>query len=468
VADFPASEFHLDGDPGAISASSRQWSQFGAAATDAAAEIRSLDSSLFIGPEGDMYRAGLDHDLPPHLDVTGRAYTKVGGALSAYSSALSRLQDRMTPLRVKAPGLWDALQQAQGRVSAAQTADHQHQLQVAADAASRPPGQAAPPDTYHSDLGTASASLSAAQQAWDDNLAAARAVMADLHTAVDTADRAIREAGDTRFAHNPHGFGALVAGIENFVKDHAAGLAKLSGVLKIVSGVCSVLSFIPVIDVVAAPLAIATGAAALAIDATLKVVTGQGSWTSLIVDGALTALPFGVGKLAGLARSAKLVRSAEGADGQILEEGLFAFGGKKPVLDENGNLVDGGFPRPPRDSDLHVGGPEEPVGPFTPGAPTDEVPGASTYTSVEAGTNQGLSGQVFRLPEGTELPPGYGVHADGADVGGNAPSGHRTIYPSQRMPAGDFQAGYGNTDFGWQWHGTVNKKGVFTPAVPTE
>jgi hypothetical protein len=141
-----------------------------------------------------------------------------------------------------------------------------------------------------------------------------------------------------------------------------------------------------------------------------------------------------------------------------LEQDLFAFGGKR----------DDGFPRPPRDSDLHVSSPDEPVGPYSPHAPTDEVPGASTYTSVQAGQDQGLSGQVFRLPEGTDLPPGYGVHADGADVGGTAPPGHRTIYPSQRMPVSDFQQGYGSPDFGWEWHGTVNKKGVFTPAPKPE
>jgi len=141
-----------------------------------------------------------------------------------------------------------------------------------------------------------------------------------------------------------------------------------------------------------------------------------------------------------------------------LEQDLFAFGGKKEE----------GFPRPPRDSDLHVSSPDEPVGPFSPQAATDEIPGASTYTSVQAGQNRNLSGQVFRLPEGTDLPPGYGVHADGSDVGGLAPDGHRTIYPTQRMPASDFQRQYGSKDFGWQWHGTINKKGVFTPAPPAE
>jgi len=166
--------------------------------------------------------------------------------------------------------------------------------------------------------------------------------------------------------------------------------------------------------------------------------------------------------------AAKDVTEDAAKDAQhTLDRDLFAFGGKKPVFDEEGNLIEGGAPRPPRlDRDLKVGGPDDPVGPFDPQAATDEVHGGSTFISVQDGQNIGMDGQVFRLPEGTELPPGYGVHADGADVGGGQPSGHRTIYPTQQMPAGDFQSGYGSTDFGWEWYGTVNKKGVFKPATP--
>src|SRR5262249_46567523 len=156
VSDFPAQEFQLDGSPGAIQASARQWLEFGLAATEAAADIRSLDSSLFIGPEGDQYREGLNSSLPPHLDVTGTAYTDVGNALTSSAGAGPGLQDRMPPRRAKAPGLWAALQNAQRRVSAAQSADAQHAAQVAHDALPRPPLQPAPPDNYQSDLGTAS------------------------------------------------------------------------------------------------------------------------------------------------------------------------------------------------------------------------------------------------------------------------------------------------------------------------
>jgi hypothetical protein len=236
VAGFPAGEFRLDGDPGGIRSAAAQWSAFGGAASAAAGQIRSLDTSLFLGPEGEQYRQGLNDELPPHLDVTGRAYGKVGAALDSYATALSGLQDRMRPLAARAPGLWQALQAAQGRLSSAQDADQRHAAQTRADALTRPANQPAPPDLYHSDTGAATASLSAAQQAWNDCLTAARQVKTDLRTAIDQAARAIHDAADMRFKHNPHGFGAFLSSVGGFVKDHVAGLAGLSGVLKSLSG----------------------------------------------------------------------------------------------------------------------------------------------------------------------------------------------------------------------------------------
>jgi RHS repeat-associated protein len=143
-------------------------------------------------------------------------------------------------------------------------------------------------------------------------------VQGDLRTAIDACCTAIRAAADSRFKHNPHGFGALVDGFKNFVKDHVADLAKLSGVLKLVSGIAGVLSFIPVIGEVAAPIALITAGAALAIDASIKFATGKGSWTSIAVDGALLALPFGLGKaseaLRGMRGTAELAPALAGGE----------------------------------------------------------------------------------------------------------------------------------------------------------
>jgi hypothetical protein len=136
-------------------------------------------------------------------------------------------------------------------------------------------------------------------------------------------------------------------------------------------------------------------------------------------------------------------------------EDLYAFGGRK----------DEGHPRPPRAADLEASSPSDTVGPHQPTAPTDTVPGASTYRSVEDGQREGLTGQVFRRPAEAPMPQGMGVHADGADAGGTAPEGHRTVYPTEAMSLSDFQNRYTGPEMGWQWHGTVNKKGEFTPAT---
>jgi hypothetical protein len=52
-------------------------------------------------------------------------------------------------------------------------------------------------------------------------------------------------------------------------------------------------------------------------------VTGQGSWTSIIVDGALLALPM-VGKLASMARTTTLIKEADdGTQVVIKTENMF-------------------------------------------------------------------------------------------------------------------------------------------------
>jgi hypothetical protein len=135
-------------------------------------------------------------------------------------------------------------------------------------------------------------------------------------------------------------------------------------------------------------------------------------------------------------------------------EDLYAWGGSK----------DDGFPRPPRPKDFGVESLDETVGPYDPTAPTDEVRGGSTYATVEQGQAEGLTRQVFRLPEGSELPPGMAVHADGRDAGGAEPDGHRTLYPTDKTPLGEFRSSWSH-ELSWVHHGKVDDKtGEFIPA----
>jgi hypothetical protein len=89
-----------------------------------------------------------------------------------------------------------------------------------------------------------------------------------------------------------------------------------------------------------------------------------------------------------------------------------------------------------RPSDFGDTGGTETVGPYTPTGPLDEVGGASTY--IDAGRS-GLSGHYYSIPAGTQLPDGLGIQADGEDVCGTAPWGHRTIYPTVPMTFDQFQ-----------------------------
>ena len=58
MADFPAEVFELSGEPASIRASAVPYREFHDEAVRAAGQIRGLDTSLFVGPEGDQYREG--------------------------------------------------------------------------------------------------------------------------------------------------------------------------------------------------------------------------------------------------------------------------------------------------------------------------------------------------------------------------------------------------------------------------
>ena len=123
MSEFPAHLFRMDGDPSLIRGSADRWMAFGEAATNAATQIRSLDTSQFVGPEGDLYREGLNAEMPEHLDITGEAFSMVAEALSTFAGTLDSLQQQMRPLAERAPRLWEAVQAARARVAEAEAAD---------------------------------------------------------------------------------------------------------------------------------------------------------------------------------------------------------------------------------------------------------------------------------------------------------------------------------------------------------
>ncbi|MGC4807021.1 toxin C-terminal domain-containing protein [Micromonospora sp. DT233] len=298
MADFPAHLFRMEGDPSAIRSSATRWHTFGTAATQAASQITGLDTSQFVGPEGDLFRQGLNAQMPDHLRITGDAFGKVSTSLTTFGDRLASLQDRMRPLAQRAPGLWAALQGARGRADRAEQADRRHAQEVA-DRPPKPPDTPTEPDPYRSDSGPAGAALSQAQRDWDECVGQANALRTEQATAVRDCVRVVNEAKGLRFKENPKWWN-LKGQFTNFVRDNQELLQKLSGALKIVSLVAGLLSFIPVLAPIMGPIAIAAGAAALLIDASLYAATGKGSLTNLLIDTVLTVVP--IGRLAMLGR----------------------------------------------------------------------------------------------------------------------------------------------------------------------
>jgi len=65
-----------------------------------------------------------------------------------------------------------------------------------------------------------------------------------------------------------------------------------------------------------------------------------------------------------------------------------------------------------------------------------------------------MTGRVYELPARADLPASMSYHDDGSDVGGRAPSGHTTIYPTQGTTLGEFQNANKNLD--WRYIGRIN------------
>jgi hypothetical protein len=309
VTGFPAETFRVDGDPSAIRGSARGWMDFADQAGRAAAQIRGLDTSLFIGPEGDQYRDGLSAKLPRHLEATSAAYGGVASALNVFAASLDDVQERMGPLTVRGPSLWADLDAAGRALETAKATDLVHRQRRALAQAQLLPDEVLPTDHYVAATGPATTALTAAQHAWNQALATAQTLKADLTAAINLCVAAINEQAHTRFTPNPSGFSAMVDNVKGFVKDHAAALSKISAVLKGISLVAGVLCFVPGLNLIAAPIALAAGAAALAIDATTMWATGKTDITELALD-AVAIIPGG--KLAeGVTAIAKVtVRSA--------------------------------------------------------------------------------------------------------------------------------------------------------------
>lgn len=315
-----ASTFSLTGDADSIRSSARKWTAFSTAADTAAGDIRGIDSGDFQGDEADTFRDKMNADLPPHLDATATAWSSVASALTTYAATLAELQTKLTALQATAQHQQATVDAAGGAVADAKTADARHTTAQEAAKKDLEPGATMTPDTYQPQSTGAANRLSAANEALQATITAANTLRADHNRAVDTCVNDINDAAGTRFQEPPGFWGRLKNSFTGWVSEHADVLKSISGVLKTISGIAGILAMIPVLAPVMGPIALVAGGGALLIDATVKIVTGQGSWGDVLFDAA-TMLPLGKG--VALLRSTKAgasVARAAGAAGQALRE----------------------------------------------------------------------------------------------------------------------------------------------------
>ena len=290
--------FTLGGSPASIRASGAVWLTFSTSSNEAASDIRSIDSGDFRGDEGDTYRDQVNSDLPPHLDTTSEAWGIVGRALTAYADKLEGFQSKLATLSTQHAQDQNNVSSAQSSVSTAKTADQHHDQSVQQAKSGLKPGQTLPPDTYKSGTSSANSALSSAQQAQQDTIDAANKVQSDHTNALNDCVNDINRAKDMRFQKPPGWWDRMTSSVCGWIKDHADMLLKVASVLKTISSIAGILAFIPILSPIMTPIAIATGVAAVGIEAGVKLATGKGSWTSIGID-ALTMTPLG-GKVLGV------------------------------------------------------------------------------------------------------------------------------------------------------------------------
>ncbi len=277
-------QFVLRGDPAAIRGSASTWLAFSNNAGTAADDIRGVDTESFQGDESDTYRGRINADMVPHLHTTALAWSIVSTALTAYASTLEGLQQRMSALATKAANQQDAVEAAHRSLASATTADRQHAADVRDAATALKPGQTLPPSTFVSGVPAASSSVQQASAALQGTIDAADDVRGEHDRAVHRCGAEIDRATHLRFVKPPGFWGHLKDSACSWVTDHSGTLLQVSSVLKTVSAVAGVLALVPVLTPIMAPVMLATGAAALAIDLSVKCVTGQGSWLQIGVD----------------------------------------------------------------------------------------------------------------------------------------------------------------------------------------
>ncbi len=296
--EFPALGFDpAPGDPGSLAGAAGGVQGAGRVLGDAAANVSRLNSSGWTGDAADGFRGRLK-DLPRDLDLAASSHRSAARTLSAYATDLLGRQRRAVELESRAAVLRqrEAVAVAEVNRLAGRTA----------------PAGSAEFASLRSRYDSARAQATAIGSELQEVLAQARRLHGEHRSAAGAAAREIRGVADAPYKE-PGWLSRAWSSVKGWIADNAEVLTTISTVLKGVSAVLGVLSFVPGLQFLA-PFAMGAGVAALLIDGALC-LAGEGDWKSLALDAALTILPAGpvmraITRVPGVAPALKAVNRA--------------------------------------------------------------------------------------------------------------------------------------------------------------
>lgn len=311
---FPAETFVVPGDPEAIAESGRAYGRFSTTTAEAAGGLRGMDSSSWVGTEGDMFRDQVG-EIPPHLDTAHTAFSQASTAVGNFSEVLAAAQRQMDGVRGDAQQTFSQLQAAGNRAD-------QLQAPTSEEAAADPQAMTAY-DNVKQDLDNR---ISGLQADMDAHIGLANGIRARVQDASRTAGSQIRAAGrtsptaDQNFLEDwaedaGNWLSDRIEDLKGFIAEHAGVFRVLADVLRVVGialmaigAIVFVASWWTGVGAAAGGLMMTAGGliwgAGDILDTTVDWAEGKITGQELLIGAGislgLSLIPFGVGKLAKL------------------------------------------------------------------------------------------------------------------------------------------------------------------------
>jgi hypothetical protein len=288
---FPALGFDpAPGDPDEVEGVGRHCARAARALEEDAVRLEALQRSEWVGEASDALRARVAR-LRRDYSASGRAYESLGSVLLRFSETHRQVQ-------------------LEARRTEADAAEAKRRMEILGGEAERlevelksaPPGVDTEP-VFHQ-LMDARRRWSWAEEDYQSARAMAERIQATFEEEAEIAARRLRAIGPPPYQPPRRDLFQQAAGwmgdrvdsvaqaIDRYVDEHADVLRSISEPVKTVSATAGLLSFIPVLTSLCAPLATGTAVAAPGLDATM-VASGHGAWKAVAVEAGLMARPVG-------------------------------------------------------------------------------------------------------------------------------------------------------------------------------